>query len=161
LVLEAVAILLGEKTDWAACKAMMVDIAFIDRLKTYDRNNTADAVLRKLRTITNKPEFDPINIGKQSQACKSLCMWCRAIDNYSKIAKVVEPKKKRVAELQSALDVKLKELKVKQDQLQKVKERVARLQKECDETVAFKNKLEDDISRTKNRLVAAERLTEL
>lgn len=32
-------------------------------------------------------------------ACKSLCMWCKAIDNYAKIYKSVAPKKKRVAEL--------------------------------------------------------------
>jgi dynein heavy chain, axonemal len=45
---------------------------------------------------------------------------------------VVEPKKKKVAELQSKLDVKNRELKAKQDELQKVKDRVAKLQKDCD-----------------------------
>lgn len=78
---------------------MMVDMGFIDRLKNYDKNNVPEKVLRQVRPIVSKPEFDPINIGKQSMACKSLCLWCRAIENYSKIAKVVEPKKKRVAEL--------------------------------------------------------------
>jgi hypothetical protein len=40
-------------------------------------------------------------------------MWCRAIDNYSKIIKIVEPKKKKKEELQAKLDVKLRELKSK------------------------------------------------
>lgn len=99
----------------------MVDMGFIDKLKNYDKNNIPDAVLRKLRLSINKPEFDPFNIGKISMACKSLCLWCRAIDNFSKIAKVVEPKKKKVADMQQKLDVKLKELKIKEEELDKVK----------------------------------------
>lgn len=63
--------------------------------------------------------------------------------------------------MQLKLDVKLKELKVKEDELDKVKQKVAKLEKECNETVAFKKKLEKDITTTKNRLVAAEKLTEL
>ena len=136
-------------------------MGFIDKLKNFDKNNVPDTVLRKLRLSINKPEFDPYNIGKVSMACKSLCLWARAIDNYSKISKVVEPKKKKVAEMQAKLDVKLKELRIKEEELDKVKQKVTKLEKECNETVAFKKKLEKDIATTNNRLIAAEKLTEL
>ena len=139
----------------------MVDMGFIDKLKNFDKNNVPDTVLRKLRLSINKPEFDPYNIGKVSMACKSLCLWARAIDNYSKISKVVEPKKKKVAEMQAKLDVKLKELRIKEEELDKVKQKVTKLEKECNEIVAFKKKLEKDIATTNNRLIAAEKLTEL
>ena len=139
----------------------MVDMGFIDKLKNFDKNNVPDTVLRKLRLSINKPEFDPFNIGKVSMACKSLCLWARAIDNYSKISRVVEPKKKKVAEMQAKLDVKLKELRIKEEELDKVKQKVTKLEKECNEIVAFKKKLEKDIATTNNRLIAAEKLTEL
>lgn len=42
-----------------------------------------------------------------------------------------------------------------------IKEKVQKLQKECDETFALKKKLEGDMERTNNRLVAAEKLTVL
>lgn len=48
-------------------------------------------------------------------------MWAKAMDNYAKISKQVEPKKKKLAELSAKLDVKNKELKVKQDELNKIK----------------------------------------
>ena len=134
-------------------------MGFIDKLKNFDKNNVPDTVLRKLRLSINKPEFDPFNIGKVSMACKSLCLWARAIDNYSKISKVVEPKKKKVAEMQAKLDVKLKELRIKEEELDKVKQKVTKLEKECNETVAFKKKLEKDIATTNNRLIAAKKLT--
>jgi len=86
---------------------------FMERLVKYDKNLITDQTLKKLRLITNKPEFEPIFVGQKSAACKSLCMWCRAIDSYSKIAKEVEPKKKRVSDMQQKLEVKNKELQFK------------------------------------------------
>lgn len=48
-------------------------------------------------------------------------MWVKAMDNYARISKEVEPKKRKVAELTAKLDVKNRELKVKQDELNKIK----------------------------------------
>lgn len=86
-------------------------------------------MLKKLRQVTKRPEFDIDEIGKKSLACKSLAMWAKAMDNYAKISKEVEPKKKKVAELTAKLDVKNRELKVKQDELNVIKTKVQKLQK--------------------------------
>lgn len=83
------------------------------------------------------------------------------MDNYCKVAKEVEPKKKKLAELEAKMDQKNKELAGKMQELKVVRDKVAKLQKECDETVAFKNKLEADLETTANRLVRAEKLTTL
>jgi dynein heavy chain len=87
MVMEAVCVLLNEKTDWAAIKVVMMEMNFLDRLKNYDKNNISDNILKKLRTYTKKPEFDPVIVGGKNAASKSLCIWCRAIDNYAKVAK--------------------------------------------------------------------------
>lgn len=42
-------------------------------------------------------------------------MWVKAMDVYAKISREVEPRKKKVKELTEVLDVKNKQLKVKQD----------------------------------------------
>ena len=44
-------------------------------------------MLKKLRKITQLPEYDIEDIGKKSVACKSLAMWVKAMDNYAKISK--------------------------------------------------------------------------
>jgi hypothetical protein len=41
-------------------------------------------------------------------------MWCRATDNYAKVAKEVEPKKKKLADLEKVFDEKNKQLFMKQ-----------------------------------------------
>ena len=42
MVLEAVCILLGEKTDWNSAKSVMVSNDFMDRLVKFDRNSIQD-----------------------------------------------------------------------------------------------------------------------
>jgi len=67
----------------------MMDLNFLERLKNYEKNNINDNILKKLRVYTTKAEFDPQTVGQKNMASKSLCMWCRATDNYSKVAKEV------------------------------------------------------------------------
>ena len=55
MVLEAVCILLGEKSDWDSAKKVMMEMGFLDRLRGYDRNTIPDPILKKLRVLTNKP----------------------------------------------------------------------------------------------------------
>lgn len=88
----------------------MNDLGFLDRLREYDKNtlNDKERMLKQLRQVTKRPEFDVDDIGKKSVACKSLAMWVKAMDNYARISKDVEPKKKKVAELTAKLDVKTK-----------------------------------------------------
>lgn len=89
MVLEAVCILLGEKSDWEGAKKVMNDMGFLDRLREYEKNALVDkdSLLKKLRLVTNKPEFDIEDIGKKSVACRSLAMWVKAMDSYAKISK--------------------------------------------------------------------------
>lgn len=92
-----------------------MEMNFLDRLKGYQKDNIPDKVLNKLRTsYTSRAEFDPFIVGQKNLASKSLCMWCKAIDNYAKVAKEVEPKKKRLAELERVFEEKNKELFMKQ-----------------------------------------------
>ena len=46
-----------------------------------------------------RPDFTPEVVGKQSVAAMSLCMWVLAINKYSKVSREVEPKRKKVEEL--------------------------------------------------------------
>ena len=126
-------ILLGEKTDWANIRAVISDVnGFLDKLKKYNVAKTPEKVLEKVRNnYISKPEFDPEDVGKKSVAAKSMCIWARALNNYSIVLKVVEPKKKRHAEVKAILDKANAELAEKMGELKKVKDKVAHLESEC------------------------------
>lgn len=116
-------------------------MGFIDRLKLYDRSTLSDGLIKKLKTVTSNEDFNPQFVSKKSQACMSLCMWVKAMENHFVISKEVEPKKKKVAEMSQKLEVKTKELRFKEDELRAVKDKVAKLQKECNDTMDLKRKL--------------------
>lgn len=73
----------------------MGDTNFLKKLQEYDKDSIPEATLKKLKVYIDNKEFVPEIVAKVSKVCKSMCMWVRAIDEYSKVFKIVAPKKKR------------------------------------------------------------------
>ena len=105
MVLEAVMVLLSEKTDWNNVKSVLADTqGFINRLLYYDVSKTPESVLNKVRNNYLKlKEFDPEDVGKKSLAAKCLCVWSLSVSKYQIVIKKVEPKKRKFEEVQSIL----------------------------------------------------------
>lgn len=105
MVMEAVMILIGEKTDWNNVRAVLGDTTgFINKLLFYDVSKTPESVLTKVRNKYLKlPEFNAESVGSKSQAAKCLCMWCISVSKFQMVIKKVEPKKKKFEEVQAVL----------------------------------------------------------
>ncbi|CAD7967000.1 unnamed protein product, partial [Amoebophrya sp. A25] len=160
LTMEAVCVLLGEKTDWDSAKRVMQDNnAFIARLKDFDKDKIPQNLLKKLESYVKKPEYAPENVGNQSRACRSLCMWTHAIHTYSIVAKEVEPKKLKLAELNDELKKANKALATKQAELDKVLKEVNALRQKLEDTEKEKESLIAESALTEKRLERADVLT--
>lgn len=160
VVMEAVCVLMGEEPKWENSKKLLGRSDFMELLTGYDKDNIADAKLKKLRkNYINEAEMQPDVVQKVSKAGLGLCLWARAMDVYADVAKEVEPKKKKLEEMNSALAETTKTLGEKQRQLKAVMDRVAGLQKTCDDTVEEKNRLQFESDTCAKRLVRAEKLT--
>lgn len=59
------------------------------------QDNIPDAMLKKLKKYVENPRFVPETVEKTSKACKSMCLWVRALDLYAKVYRTVEPKRER------------------------------------------------------------------
>ena len=158
-VMEAVCILMGSKNDWPSAKTLLADGNFLKNLYTYDKENIPEARLKKLKPYIENPSFQPDEVAKVSKACRSLCMWVRAIDIYSKVFKEVEPKREKLRGAEEELKIVMSELKKKQDKLQEVENQIKELQKQYDFSVSEKKKLEHSINQTSQRLKRASKLT--
>lgn len=160
IVMEAVCTLLGEKEQWDNAKKVLGRSDFMELLTGFDKDNIPEKRLKVLRkNYIPLDEMQPDNVAKVSKAGLGLCLWARAMDVYADVAKEVGPKKARLEEMNSALALTKAALKEKQDKLKQVMDRVALLQKTCDETVAEKNRLQQESDTTAKRLVRAEKLT--
>ncbi|CAG5121595.1 unnamed protein product, partial [Candidula unifasciata] len=158
-VMEAVAILLNQKTDWASAKIMLGDANFLKKLADYDKDHIPESTLRSLKKYIDNPKFVPDAVEKVSKACKSMVMWVRAMDLYAKVFRTVEPKRVALAKAQQELDTVMSLLKEKQSKLAAVEAKIAQLQKSYDDSVAEKMKLERNIATTAGRLKRSSKLT--
>ena len=160
MVLEAVLILLQERdTSWERAKVVMTRPDFINLLKDYKKDDISERTIRQLqKVIANNPDFTPEIVEKTSFACKSLCKWVLAIDNYYSVGRTIQPKKDRLAKAEARLAEATASLNAAQARLADVEGRVAALQKQMGETVEKKKNLEAEIKLTELRLQRAEKL---
>ncbi|XP_007947093.1 dynein axonemal heavy chain 6 [Orycteropus afer afer] len=158
-VMEAISILLNAKPDWPTAKQLLGDSNFLRRLLEYDKENIKPQILTKLQKYINNPDFVPEKVEKVSKACKSMCMWVRAMDLYSRVVKEVEPKRQKLRAAQAELDITMATLKEKQALLKQVEDQIQDLQDEYDKSVNEKESLAKNMSLTKARLLRAGKLT--
>ncbi|MCI4395052.1 hypothetical protein PGIGA_G00176030 [Pangasianodon gigas] len=158
-VMEAVCILLNHKTDWASAKQLLGDSNFLKKLMDYDKDNIRPQILQKLHRYIQNPDFVPEKVEKVSKACKSMCMWVKAMDLYSRVVKEVAPKREKLASAQAELDATTATLKQKQAKLQEVENEVAILQKQFNSSLAEKEALAESMALTKARLSRSGKLT--
>ncbi|XP_041935143.1 dynein heavy chain 6, axonemal [Alosa sapidissima] len=158
-VMEAVCILLNSKTDWASAKQVLGDSYFLKKLMEYDKDNIKPQLLQKLAKYVNNPDFVPEKVEKVSKACRSMCMWVRAMDLYSRVVREVEPKRKKLAAAQAELDATMATLKEKQMKLLEVENQIKVLQDQFDSSVAEKEGLAKTMALTETRLGRSGKLT--
>eukprot|EP00667_Euglena_gracilis_P000018 EG_transcript_18 len=159
--LTAVMIVLREpKTDWEAAKAALGNPAFLQRLRDYDKDNIPLPVITKLKKFIDDPDFTPEKVGTAgSAACRSLCMWCRAIDMYHTVYRAVAPKRATLERAQTALDEMNGLLAAAQAKLQVVEGEVEQLHATLRASLTERDDLEHRIATSLRRLQAASLLT--
>ena len=113
---------------WKPSIGLLGDSKFMDRLKGYDKDNIPPAVITKIKVLIANPDFDPAVVMKVSEAATGLCKWCRAMEVYDRVAKVVEPKRAALKEAESNLAVMMDELAAKQRALKVITDKIAELE---------------------------------
>ncbi|KAM7393703.1 hypothetical protein PAMP_020556 [Pampus punctatissimus] len=158
-VMESVCILLNCKPDWPGAKQLLGDANFLRRLTDYDKDNIKPQILLKLQKYINNPDFIPEKVEKVSKACRSMCMWVRAMDLYSRVLKEVGPKREKLAKAQEELDITMATLREKQQKLQEVENQIKVLQDQFESSINEKEDLVNTMALTQARLTRAGKLT--
>ncbi|EDL99070.1 rCG22195, isoform CRA_a [Rattus norvegicus] len=144
LVMEAICILKGIKADkipdptgsgkkiedfWGPAKRLLGDIRFLQSLHEYDKDNIPPAYMNIIRkSYIPNPDFVPEKIRNASTAAEGLCKWVIAMDSYDKVAKIVAPKKIKLAAAEGELRIAMEGLRKKQAALREVQDKLAKLQ---------------------------------
>ena len=174
LVMEAVCIMQGVKPKMEAGekpgtkianywdngkKQLLSDIPrFLESLFKFDKDNIPEDRIKKIQPYIDDPDFTPANIEKVSTACKSLCMWARAMHKYDQVAKSIAPKRAALEQADAELEEVNKILSAAKAELFEVESNLEKLQVTYERTASKKKELEDNVELCKHRLIRADKL---
>ncbi|KAH9277041.1 hypothetical protein BASA83_000559 [Batrachochytrium salamandrivorans] len=159
MVMEAICILFKFKPDWENSKKLLSDPQLMRKMAEYDKDNIPESISKKLKKYIESPNFNPDAVEKVSRACKSICMWAIAMDLYSRVFKEVLPKRKRLEEAQSTLEITKAKLAEKAAALAEVESQLEKLKAKYENSVSSKRLLIDKMEETTRRLSRASKLT--
>ena len=174
LTMEAVCVLKGIKPDrikdpnggskkvadyWGPGKKLLADSNFLNSLKNYDRDNINPKYMDVIRKkFANNEDFTPDKIKKASVAACGMCKWVLAMEAYDRVAKVVAPKKAKLAEMEALLEKTVAELNAKKSNLKKLQDELQALEDDLAGAKKRKMKLEADVTLCEKKLVRAKDL---
>ena len=137
---------------------MMADPGFLRTLLEFDKNSIEEETVEKLQPYIDNPEFVPKVMERVSKAAKGLCGWVRAMVTYNKVAKVVKPKKEKLAQAEADFTATMSQLDEKKKILQQVEDRIADLNSQYEISKDKKDNLERQVEDVSNKLDRANRL---
>ena len=115
--------------------------------------------MQKIRKeYISNPEFDPAKVANASSAAEGLCKWIMAMEIYDRVAKVVAPKKAKLAEAETELKETMGKLNAKRAELAAVEKRLADLQATFKEMTDKKEQLEFQVDLCGKKLERAKKL---
>eukprot|EP00698_Gefionella_okellyi_P007650 TRINITY_DN186_c0_g3_i1.p1 TRINITY_DN186_c0_g3~~TRINITY_DN186_c0_g3_i1.p1 ORF type:complete len:2618 (+),score=811.11 TRINITY_DN186_c0_g3_i1:164-8017(+) len=144
---------------WEPARGVLADPnAFLKSLLTYDKDKIAESVIVQINKYIDLPDFQPERVAQVSKACKSICLWVRAMHKYYYVAKEVEPKRMALAAAQAEKQKADDQLAAAAAKLRGVEAKIADLQAKYDAGNAEKLHLEKQAEECKARLARAEKL---
>ena len=143
---------------WSPSQGLLGDSTFLATLQKYDKDNIKPAIITKIRPFLDREDFQPENVKKAAKAAYGLCQWVRAMEAYDRVAKVVAPKKQKLAESEAEYALLNESLQKKKAELKEVQDRLESLQNKLQELLAKKKQLEIDVDQCKKKLDRAEKL---
>ncbi|EDQ84751.1 uncharacterized protein MONBRDRAFT_39136 [Monosiga brevicollis MX1] len=174
MVMEAVCVMKGVKSDrvkdpggsgkmvedfWGPSKRLLGDMKFLQSLKDYDKDNISPKAMKVIREkFATNEDFQPEPLKKVSAAAVGLCSWVLAMEVYDRVAKVVAPKKAKLAEAEAELAVQMAKLEEKRAELKAVTDKLQALKDELAAMVKKKEELAFNIDLCAKKLERAEQL---
>ncbi|KAF7258254.1 hypothetical protein EG68_04624 [Paragonimus skrjabini miyazakii] len=174
LVMEAVCVMRDIKPDkvndpagsgkkindyWGPSKRLLGEMNFLASLREYDKDNINPNIMQRIRKdFMVNPDFDPVQVARASSAAEGLCRWIMAMEQYDRVAKIVAPKRAKLAEAEAELAENMAYLKKTQAALTAVEEKLENLQNQLQATQDEKRRLEEEVMLCATKLDRAKKL---
>jgi len=97
IVMDAVMVFLEKPLGWVSVKKELNDTGLRKNNMELDKEHSQPKTRKKIETFTKEANFTPEYMLTKSAAAAALCTWVRAIEDYAKCLKIVNPKREKKA----------------------------------------------------------------
>ncbi|GIL57585.1 hypothetical protein Vafri_12790 [Volvox africanus] len=144
---------------WKPSVGLMNEKDFLQRLKLYDKDNIPTRIIGEIRERFIKNDaFTPAAARNASPAAEGMCKWVHAMSSYDKVAKVVAPKKAKLAEAEAQYEEVMVGLRAKQQELADLRAKLAAMESDLRTNTKKKERLEQEVALCSVKLERAEKL---
>lgn len=155
---EAVCILFKIKPDWPTAKTLINEPNFLKKILEFDKENISEMVSKKIKAYIDSKDFDPAKIEKVSKVSKCLCLWVKAIDQFAKVYKIVEPKVRKQQNAEAALRESMTDLRRKQQELADAESKIQTLRDNIEEYETAYKLLQENVDLINLRVTRGHRV---
>ena len=151
----------GKKIDdwWSPAVKLLNTGTLLTTLKEYDKDNIEPKVMDKIRKeFKNNENFTPAQIAKASSAAEGLCKWVLAMESYDRVAKIVAPKKVKLADAEAELAEAMRVLEGKRSALKVIVDELDGLLAQLEGCKLKSKELQDQADLCQLKLERAEQL---
>ena len=152
---------IGKKMDdyWSVARGVLSNpMQLLNEMLNFKRDSIPETRIQRIKPYIDSPDFQPDKVERVSVACRSICMWVRAMYKYHEISKLVEPKRQAHTEAKASLDATLLSLKESQDKLAELEGSILELEQRYEDSVRKKEDLQAQVEKTKQHLARAHKL---
>ena len=159
-VVKMVCSLKNISPTWEAGKAMLSQANFLDSVRRFPLDSLTERKMKDVKAIIDNFEgvIDYDSVKTASLAAAELFNWVLSLQKYWEIAKIVAPRKARVAKLEQEKEQMTKRLNQIKTQIEYLETNQKKLNKRLIDGLAEAEKLEAETKLMQKRLNAAERL---
>lgn len=158
VVMDAVMVFLEKPIGWASVKKELNDTGFLKTILEMDKEHIQQKTLKRIETYTKEATFTPEYMNTKSAAAGALCTWVRAIEDYAKCLKIVNPKREKKAIAEANLARMQQALAVYQEEYAEIEARLAELNRVSNEKKAQMDKLKEDLQNLQSKIDRGEKL---
>ncbi|CAF3537957.1 unnamed protein product [Rotaria sordida] len=148
----------GPTPNWDMSLRIMTDTNFLQNLQSFPRDRINEEQIELLQPYFRVPDYTPDGAKVAAGAIAGLLTWTRAMADFFYVNKRVLPLKANLAMEEARLVKANAQLKIAQEELDRREAEVAATQAEYDIAMRTKQRLQDDLDRTLQRMNAAREL---
>lgn len=158
VVMDSVMVFLEKPMGWPSVKKELNDTGFLKNIMELDKEHIQPKTLKRIESFTKEATFTPEYMNTKSAAAGALCTWVRAIEDYAKCLKIVNPKREKKQIAEANLARMQQALAVYQEEYAVLEARLTELNRISNEKQAQMNKLKDDLNNLQSKIDRGEKL---